>query len=79
MAVDRRAGGIGSAGKNRAPCCGSCRFFDNDPRGLEKAFPGLTILGSAYGSSRGDAGLCSLKDLFLSPEHRCTEHEPKAR
>ena len=59
--------------------CGECRFFDNDlgPGMLEQSFSGLTVLGSDYGPSCGDAGLCSRHDLFLLPRHQCPDYRPK--
>lgn len=55
--------------------CRDCRYFNNDPAWLEKVFPGLNALSSAYGSSRGEAGVCSKRDLFLSPNKKCKYFE----
>jgi hypothetical protein len=46
--------------------CGACRFFTGDPAALERAIPGLNILSSAYGSVRGDTGLCGQSDTFVT-------------
>ncbi|MCU0303271.1 MAG: hypothetical protein MUC56_04360 [Thermoanaerobaculales bacterium] len=51
--------------------CGRCAHFVDDPRELERALPGLGILSSAWGSTRGDQGLCTVHDLFLQPVMSC--------
>ncbi len=48
------------------PCCGACRFFTGAPAALERAVPGLNILSSAYGSVRGNTGLCERHDSFVT-------------
>ena len=53
--------------------CQHCVFFIDDPKAIEAAFPGLTIYGSAYSSSRGDAGICERRGLFLVPEEQCND------
>lgn len=53
--------------------CATCRWFESDPAAIEAALPGLTILSSAYGSARADAGLCSKRDLFLSEKESCED------
>jgi hypothetical protein len=47
--------------------CRSCVHFDDDPGRLESEVPGILVFGSAYGSSRGHAGLCAELDRFLDP------------
>jgi hypothetical protein len=61
--------------------CRSCRHFDDDPRSLEARLPGLTILGSAYSSTRADAGLCAILDRFQSPidAAACLHFVPRPR
>jgi hypothetical protein len=56
-----------------AETCRDCRFFNNDPAWLEKIFPGLNSLCSAYGCTRAEAGICSQRDLFLQPVKRCPQ------
>jgi hypothetical protein len=46
--------------------CAACRFFIGTPAALERAIAGLNILSSAYGSVRGDTGLCDRHDLFTT-------------
>lgn len=47
--------------------CNICVHFIFDPDCLERMFPGWTILGSAYGSSRGHAGVCEYYGRFMEP------------
>jgi hypothetical protein len=46
--------------------CAACRFFTGAPAALERALPGLTSLSSAYGSVRGDTGLCQRHNVFVT-------------
>ncbi len=57
--------------------CLFCRFFNNDPDWVEQTFPGLTALSSAYASVRADAGICSLRQLFLPPWSQCQDFQVK--
>jgi len=59
--------------------CKDCKFFDYDPKSLELIFPGLKILGSAYSSARGDAGICNLYNLFLLPGKVCPQFEKNVK
>jgi len=51
--------------------CRDCIYFENNPRWLENELPGLNALSSAYGSARGEAGICSKLDIYLSPVKKC--------
>ncbi|MEJ2690382.1 MAG: hypothetical protein P8130_10615 [Deltaproteobacteria bacterium] len=55
------------------PICLNCRNFRNTPAFLEAAFKGMTSLGSAYGSTRKDDGICLKNDVYLSAYDWC-EH-----
>jgi len=55
--------------------CSDCRYFSNDPADIEKTFPGLKILSSAYASVRSNAGVCSRHGLFISPRKQCEDFE----
>ena len=55
--------------------CIECRFFENNPKALEEALPGLNTLSSAYGSVRAEAGICSRHDLFLASWKSCKDFE----
>ena len=53
------------------PTCRDCARFVDDPRALERELPGLLILSSASGCSRGTAGICRERDRFQVPEEAC--------
>ena len=55
--------------------CGQCRFFVDDPHRLERIFPGILVLSSMYGSSRGDSGICTVRETFQAPESGCEQFE----
>jgi len=59
------------------PKCGACEHFNNDPLLLERTFKGINILSSVHGSSRGDAGICDLHDLYLLPLHSCSDYKER--
>jgi len=66
--------------KNLQNCCFMCAFFMNDPVEFEKTFPGFTVLSSAYGSTRADAGLCIKKErIFLPSRKACEEFALKQK
>jgi hypothetical protein len=58
--------------------CSECVHFLDDPRSLERCFPGIRALSSAFGSSRGRAGLCRLDDVFLDPRPACAHARPRS-
>ena len=47
--------------------CQHCARFIDDPASIEAEVPNLTVLGSAYSSARGDAGICQKFDRFMDP------------
>ncbi len=51
--------------------CSQCSFFNNGSQFLEDSYAGLNALSSAWGCVRGDAGLCSLHDVYLFPRGTC--------
>lgn len=55
--------------------CRDCRYFNNDPAFLERELPGLNALSSAYGSTRGENGICDKHNLYLSPIRKCKDFE----
>ena len=57
--------------------CGGCAHFRNAPAYLETIFPGLTSLSSAYGSVRGEDGLCLLQDRYLGADCSCADFSPR--
>lgn len=58
--------------------CRNCRHFRNDAAFLENAFAGLSTLGSAWGSTRSDDGLCLRHDRHLSADFYCPDFTPKS-
>jgi hypothetical protein len=54
--------------------CRTCRHFNNDPAHLEASFPGWAAMGSAWGSTRSDDGICALREIYLSAEGCCPRH-----
>jgi hypothetical protein len=56
--------------------CLSCRLFVDRPEEIERALPGLTILSSASGSTRGRAGICLARQTFQDPEPACPHFRP---
>ncbi len=60
------------------PGCNECLHCEASPGRLEKLLPGLGILSSAYGSSRGDTALCQLHNQFLRPGPACSGFEERA-
>ncbi len=61
----------------RLESCQSCHHFEDDPHRLERLFPGILILSSTYGCSRGDSGVCAVRDTFQRPEPACEKYQPR--
>ena len=57
--------------------CRNCRHFKNDPAFLEGAFAGLNALGSAWGSTCSDDGLCLCHDRHVPAESYCPDFTPR--
>ena len=53
--------------------CGNCRHFEDDPAVLEELFKGIGAFSSTCDDSRGDAGICKLRDQYLLPVHSCSD------
>jgi hypothetical protein len=51
--------------------------FCNDPAYLEREMPGWSSLGSAWGSTRAEDGICSLHALYLSATQSCERFEAR--
>jgi hypothetical protein len=54
--------------------CSSCVHFNDDPRHIESAFPGLAILSSAHAAVRSADGLCRLHDRSVSAGSGCARY-----
>lgn len=57
--------------------CLECARFLDDPRALERCFPGLRALSSAFGASRGRAGICTAEGRFMDPQAACAGFVPR--
>jgi hypothetical protein len=51
--------------------CERCVHCVAGPAELEELLPGLRILSSAYGASRGDTAFCRLHNRFFRPGPAC--------
>ena len=60
------------------PTCAQCASFSDEPSEIERAFAGMTALSSAYGSTRGRAGVCAVSERFQDPQPACGEFVPRA-
>ena len=59
--------------------CARCVHFQDEPRRMEQASPGLGSLSSGYGAVRGGDGQCARHQRYVSPESTCpdfTETQP---
>ena len=59
--------------------CRACRFFFDDPLLLEAELPGIGALSSAFGSTRGNAGICEQTGRFHDPLPPCEDFEAAGR
>jgi hypothetical protein len=51
--------------------CGGCSHFVDDPARIEALIPGLTAMGSARASVRGDDGICGMHDRIVTARDWC--------
>ncbi len=57
--------------------CETCSRFCDDPQELERAFAGISALSSAWGSTRGRAGVCAVDGTFRDPGAGCPEYRAR--
>jgi hypothetical protein len=57
--------------------CGTCVHFQNEPAVIEKTWPGLASVGSAFASVRAEDGLCRRHGLYLLSRDSCGDHTPE--
>ena len=57
--------------------CSTCSHFIDDPADFERAFPGILILSSGQGDSRGNQGLCRVHERLLAPNTTCERFVPR--
>ena len=70
MSVAQRQNGDG--------ICAGCAHLICDPAKFEDALPGILILSSGQGESRGDQGLCQVHQRLVTPEMTCRHFQPWA-
>ncbi len=58
--------------------CAGCAHLVDDPAEFESALPGILILSSGQGSSRGDQGLCQIHEQLVTPNMSCDVFRPRA-
>jgi hypothetical protein len=57
--------------------CGACVHFRNDPAYLERVFPGLSSLSSAWASVRAEDGLCLRHERYRDARFWCEDFEAR--
>jgi hypothetical protein len=58
--------------------CAGCAYLIQDAAEFERALPGILILSSGQGESRGDQGLCRIHQQLVTPEMTCGRFQPRA-
>jgi hypothetical protein len=53
--------------------CAECAWFRNEAEFVEAAFPGLTAMSSASGSTRSNDGICLRHDRYLRADWSCAD------
>lgn len=57
--------------RSASGACADCMHFVNAPARIEAMIPGLTTMGSARASVRGEDGICIALDLIVSGRDTC--------
>jgi hypothetical protein len=60
---------------SEAGACRTCRHFERCAAVVESMLPGLSALGSAYGSVRAGDGLCRLRERYVADSGGCELHK----
>jgi hypothetical protein len=58
--------------------CAACAHLIQDAAEFESALPGILILSSGQGDSRGDQGLCRIHQRLVTPGMTCDQFQPGA-
>jgi len=58
--------------------CTRCAHLICEPVEFERALPGILILSSGQGESRGNQGLCQIHQRLVTPEVTCGRFQPRA-
>ena len=69
---------MNAARGNAEAICANCADFLDDPKQLESELPGITILSSTYGDTRGDQGLCRRHQRLITPGLTCDAFRKRA-
>jgi hypothetical protein len=64
-----------ATGQSSDAACAACRHFLADAAALERFFPGLTAMSSAYSAARADTGLCRIHNTFRRSADSCRDYE----
>jgi hypothetical protein len=63
----------GSTVRSTVDRCVDCAYFHNDATTIERAFPGLAAMGSAFADVRAYDGLCGRHGIYLAFSDGCAE------
>ena len=55
--------------------CGGCAHLIREAVEFESFFPGILILSSGQGESRGDQGLCRIHERIVNPRMSCAHFQ----
>ena len=64
--------------QTRKGSCARCSYLLDDPGEFENALPGILILSSGQGESRGDQGMCRIHQQLVAPSMRCDHFQPRS-
>jgi hypothetical protein len=67
-----------AASRTGSCTCAGCVYLIHDPVEFERALPGILILSSGQGESRGDQGLCQIHRRLVTPEMTCRYFQLRA-
>jgi hypothetical protein len=65
--------------RSMAGSCLDCIHFCNDAASIERAFPGMTAMGSAAADVRAYDGLCDLHGVYLAHTDGCPQFSAAGR
>lgn len=64
--------------RSQKQSCASCRFFLDDPISFEQALPGICILSSGQGDTKGNQGICTVHQQLAVPRMSCKHYKLRA-
>jgi hypothetical protein len=64
--------------RTRECTCARCGYLLDDPVEFENALPGILILSSGQGESRGDQGICRIHQQLVAPNMSCDHFQPRS-